>query len=115
MSTYRVEEYVAPSGGMPFSRWMNRLLDSNARGRVLTRLKRASMGNFGNHHGIGEGVSETVIDSGPGYRVYFAKPDPDTVLLLAGGTRCTQRQDIESAKSNWYDFLERRRSARGFQ
>ena len=37
------------------------------------------------------------IDHGPGYRVYFAKRGSRLVLLLVGGDKATQQQDIELA------------------
>ena len=43
------------------------------------------------------GVTEMKIDFGPGYRVYFAQRGPRLVLLLAGGDKATQQQDIELA------------------
>ena len=36
------------------------------------------------------------IDQGPGYRVYFTRRDAELVLLLAGGDKSTQQQDIEA-------------------
>ena len=43
------------------------------------------------------GVSELRIDYGPGYRVYFKKRGRMIVVLLAGGDKRTQGQDIETA------------------
>ncbi len=37
------------------------------------------------------------IDCGPGYRVYFRKEKLEVVLLLAGGDKRTQAQDIKAA------------------
>ncbi len=37
------------------------------------------------------------IDYGPGYRVYFARRDVTLVILLAGGDKRTQQQDIATA------------------
>ena len=38
------------------------------------------------------------IDYGPGYRVYFAQRGEALVVLLAGGDKSTQEQDIRQAK-----------------
>ena len=46
---------------------------------------------------MGEGVSELRIDYGPGYRVYYKKQGPMIVILLAGGDKRTQSNDIEKA------------------
>lgn len=66
-------------------------------GIVLNRLDRVEDGNFGDSRHVGQGVWELCIDSGPGYRVYFGE-DGDLVVLLLGGTKKTQTQDIETAK-----------------
>ena len=43
-------------------------------------------------------MSELRIDYGPGYRVYFAELGPEEVLLLVGGDKRTQEQDIKKAR-----------------
>jgi putative addiction module killer protein len=57
---------------------------------------------------------ELIIDSGPGYRIYFAKTGPHALLLLAGGSKRTQRRDIEAAQARWTDF-KKRRAASSFE
>jgi putative addiction module killer protein len=37
------------------------------------------------------------IDRGPGYRVYFVRRGETLVILLAGGDKRTQNQDIAMA------------------
>ena len=46
---------------------------------------------------VGEGVSELRIDYGPGYRVYFKRQGRTVVILLAGGDKRNQSDDIETA------------------
>ena len=46
---------------------------------------------------VGEGVSELRIDYGSGYRVYFVQRKQTLVILLAGGDKHTQDQDIKTA------------------
>jgi putative addiction module killer protein len=70
----------------------------------MARLKRVELGNLGDHHGVGEGVYELRIDFGPGYRVYFGEDGKRLVVLLIGGTKKTQRRDIETAKRYWSDY-----------
>ncbi|WP_324291776.1 hypothetical protein [Cupriavidus sp. D39] len=45
-----------------FSAWLLALQDLKARAKILTRLKRAEQGNFGDSEPIGEGLSEMRID-----------------------------------------------------
>lgn len=68
-----------------------------ARARINARIRRLSLGNFGDVKPIGEGVSELRIDFGPGYRVYFVQRGQTLVVLLAGGDKRTQDRDIKKA------------------
>lgn len=62
------------------------------------------MGNLGDYKSVGSGVFELRIDSGPGYRVYFAESETTIVLLLCGGDKSTQDRDILIAKQYWSNF-----------
>lgn len=72
-----------------FSNWLRKLRDLQAMARIQIRIRRLSLGNFGDAKSVGEGVSELRIDYGPGYRVYFQKTGNLLVLLLVGGTKST--------------------------
>ena len=63
------------------------------------RIRRLSLGNPGDVKPVGEGVSELRVDCGPGYRVYFVQRGDEYVVLLAGGDKLTQDQDIREARS----------------
>ena len=77
--------------------WFARLRDAMAKTRILLRIRRLSLGNFGDVKPVGEGVSELRIDHGPGYRVYFIRKGQAVVVLLAGGDKKTQVHDIAKA------------------
>ena len=47
---------------------------------------------------VGQGVLEMRIDYGPGYRVYYAHRGAQLVILLCGGDKRTQQQDIKKAQ-----------------
>ena len=81
-----------------FSNWLRKLRDQKARARIQIRIRRLSLGNFGDVKPVGEGVSELRIDYGPGYRVYIQQQGNLLVLLLAGGSKKTQQIDIAKAK-----------------
>jgi putative addiction module killer protein len=104
---YRIVEYVAADGTAPFSAWLSRLSDLRARAKILIRIKRAELGNIGPHRGVGEGVMELIIDTGPGYRVYCGTAAPQTLVLVAGGSKRSQRRDIALARERWSDFKSR--------
>jgi len=59
------------------------------------------LGNFGDIKVLGEGVNELRIDYGPGYRLYYAMSGKTVVLLLIGGDKSTQSNDIKVAKAYW--------------
>ncbi|VGO08495.1 FIG022160: hypothetical toxin [plant metagenome] len=65
--------------------------------RIQARLDRVEDGNFGDCAAIAEGVSELRIHHGPGYRVYLTLRGEHVVILLAGGDKSTQKQDIRIA------------------
>jgi len=81
-----------------YIKWFAGLTDLQARLRIDTRIRRVSVGNFGDVKSVGDGVSELRIDYGPGYRIYFARRGNAVVVLLAGGDKRTQRADIDVAK-----------------
>jgi len=84
----QTDEYVA---------WFERLRDNMAKTRILIRIRRVSLGNFGDVKSVGEGVSELRIDYGAGYRVYFIRKGETLVVLLGGGDKRTQPRDIQKA------------------
>ncbi len=80
-----------------YAAWFDRLRDAMAKTRILLRIRRLSIGNFGDVRPVGEGVSELRVDHGPGYRVYFVQRGQTVVVLLAGGDKKTQPHDIAKA------------------
>lgn len=82
-----------------FESWMAALTDSRAKFRILARLRRAELGNFGDCKALGDGISEMRIDVGQGYRVYFMQDGVCIYVLLLGGDKATQKKDIAQAKA----------------
>jgi putative addiction module killer protein len=76
---------------------LERLRDTNARVRITVRIDRLARGNAGDVRPVGGGVSELRIDYGPGYRVYFVRRGELLILLLCGGDKRTQKEDIRKA------------------
>ncbi|MDM7950061.1 type II toxin-antitoxin system RelE/ParE family toxin [Hydrogenophaga sp.] len=77
--------------------WINALRDRTTRARIQVRVDRLVHGNPGQVRRLTEGVSELKIDVGPGYRVYYTERNGELIILLAGGDKSSQRQDIEAA------------------
>lgn len=80
-----------------FDDWFGNLKDRTAKARIQARIDRAEDGNFGDCSPVGEGVSEMRIHMGPGYRIYFKQVGMEIFVLLAGGNKATQQQDIQTA------------------
>ncbi len=81
-----------------YARWFEGLRDERAKGRILARIRRLSLGNAGDVKSVGGGVSELRVDYGPGYRIYLARRGDGLVLLLTGGDKSRQRADIAKAR-----------------
>jgi len=79
--------------------WFASLRDRVAKVRIDIRIRRLSLGNPGDVRPVGEGVSELRVDYGPGYRIYFVQQGREYVVLLAGGDKSSQDQDIRDAKA----------------
>ena len=77
--------------------WINSLKDFAGRARVQVRVDRLVHGNPGKHRVLTHGVCELKIDFGPGYRVYYTERDGALIVLLAGGNKSTQAEDIKTA------------------
>ena len=80
-----------------YAKWLDSLRDTRARARVLVRVERLAAGNPGDVRPVGEGDSELRIDYGPGYRVYYKKQGRTIIILLAGGDKRTQSNDVRTA------------------
>lgn len=103
-----VREYKTENGRNLFREWLNGLRDRDARVRIRSRINRVRLGNLGDAKSVGRGVSELRIPYGPGYRVYFGRDGDKVVLLLCGGDKRSQRQDIAEAQGRWADYKERK-------
>lgn len=91
-----------------FSEWLNGLKNPIAKATVARRIKNAIKGNFGDHKllaGTG-GISEMRIDTGKGYRIYYAQQGEVIYILLNGGDKSTQQADIAKASEIWAELRQ---------
>ena len=104
-----VKEYISENGKSPFASWFNSI-DNQTAAKVSTALTRIEMGNTSNVKSVGDGVLEYRIHFGPGIRIYFGMDGDTLVILLAGGTKRRQQNDISSAKERWRNYKQRKRN-----
>lgn len=99
-----IRNYETVEERSPFAEWLDCLRDMRARVKIEKRLERVRSGNLGDYRSVGEGVFELRIDYGPGYRVYFGQIGSTIIVILSGGDKSTQEQDILTAREYWRDY-----------
>ena len=102
-----IEIYETTNGKRPFGIWFEDIREMHTRAKILTRLDRLKLGNFGDCKTIEAGVSELRIHYGPGIRIYYAKVENKIILLLCGGDKGSQVKDINKAKEYLKDYQSR--------
>lgn len=102
----KIVVYATSHGDAPLEVWLSSLRDKKSKARVLNRIDRLRLGNFGDCKSVGSGVFELRIHFGPGFRVYFGLEGDEIVILLCGGDKKSQRKDISKA----IEFLKEHRS-----
>ncbi|CAB3675406.1 type II toxin-antitoxin system RelE/ParE family toxin [Achromobacter piechaudii] len=99
---FEIEHYVtADTGTDLYVAWLKSLRDNRARVAIIRRVFRIEQGNFGDHKPCRAGVWELRINVGPGYRVYYGLAGRRVELLLSGGDKRSQAEDIERAVRYW--------------
>lgn len=104
---FELRRYRTVTGEVPLAEWLDRM-DAATNGRIQAYIDRMKTGNFGNSRPVGEGVSELKINFGPGYRVYYLCDGRSIVVLLCGGDKGSQQDDIRRAKKYAQDYWRRR-------
>ena len=97
--------YETPEGERPFQDWLESI-DPQARKRVNIALLRLEDGNTGSLKSVGDGVHEIRLTFGAGWRVYLGREGNRLVILLHGGTKRRQSNDIAKAKELWRQYQD---------
>lgn len=100
-------ELYESAGRCPFDEWFENLKEFHTRAKILTRLERLRLGNFGDCKSLGEGIAELKIHYGPGIRIYYSKIGNKIVLLLCGGVKASQSKDINRAREYLKEYQSR--------
>lgn len=82
-----------------FASWLENLKDRTTRARLQLRLRKATLGNLGDHKPVGDGVWEMREFFGPGWRMYYILQGSTVIMMLGGGEKSGQSRDIERAKA----------------
>lgn len=106
--TIKLEEYIREDGANPYRRWFNGL-DAQTAAKVTVAKTRLELGNTSNVEWF-RCIGEYKIDWGPGLRIYLAKDGLKIIILIGGGTKKRQQQDIDQAVALWEDYKRRKAS-----
>jgi putative addiction module killer protein len=106
---YEVEEYQTAEGKKPFSEWLSGLSDKRAQAKLLARINRASLSNFGDWKALKNtgGLCEMREHYGPGFRIYYKVVGKRLILLLAGSIKRDQDATITKAVKYLEDYERR--------
>ena len=107
---FKLLGYIDENGIKRFAKWF-KTLNGIAAAKVTIALTRLECGNLSKVKGVGGGVLECKIDFGPGYRIYFGKDGEQLVILISGGTKKRQDEDIAEAQRCWIDYKRRKKYA----
>ncbi len=102
----------------PFTEWLEGIGDDITDARIRQRLRRIesggdlrnfrTLGDYKNLKGVNDLFEFRISGKGPGYRIYWGRIGIDTLLLLRGGIRKTQKSDIKDAKADWNEHNQRK-------
>ena len=96
--------YETQDRRIPFDEWLNSIRDVRTKTVITTRVRRIKLGSLGEYKSVGKGVCELKIDYGSGYRIYFGQVGTTIVVILCGGDKSSQSDDILIAQKYWKDY-----------
>ena len=101
-----VNIYKSTDGKVPYLKWLWSIKDDRTKTRIQQRIRRLGQGNFGDCKSLKGGINELRLSFGRGYRIYYGLEGTLIVILLCGGDKATQKEDIEKAKQYWQTYKE---------
>lgn len=90
--------YETDNGKVPFIIWLESIKDLTIKRRIRLRIDRMIDGNLGDTKNLGDDLYELRLFFGSGYRIYYTIENDVLVILLSGGDKSTQTEDIKKAK-----------------
>ena len=82
-----------------FDTWIGSIRDGKTRMLIVKRIDVMASGSLGETRSLGNSLFEAKIRYGPGYRLYFVNKGKRIIVLLCGGDKSTQKQDIKNAEA----------------
>ena len=80
-----------------------------AAAKLTVAISRLALGNTSNIKWF-RGIGECKIDWGPGYRIYLAQEGKKLIILFGGGTKKTQKTDINTARQLFKECKDRKKA-----
>jgi putative addiction module killer protein len=108
LAGWTVKYFVDEGGSSPFEDWVKSLKNYETRKRLYRRVNKLRQGNLGHCKAIGDGVTELIEDFGPGFRIYIGRDGTQVVILLCGGDKASQNDDIRDAKQYLKNYRQRK-------
>ena len=90
--------YKNSNGKSPFLEWYNSL-DNSPKAVVIKRLQKVERGLYGKTRNLKQGLIELKFENG--LRIYFVENGNTILILLCGGDKSTQTNDIKKA----YEYI----------
>ena len=104
----KIDVYTTADGRIPFQKWLA-AIDIQARTKVRIAIERLAEGNTSNLKSVGGGVHEIKLTFGAGFRVYLGREGEQLVILLHGGTKKRQSDDVAKAQQLWREYQAEKR------
>ncbi len=99
---FQVLELLLDDGLSPYAQWFDGLAPDIA-AKVATAKYRMQQGNLSSVEWF-RGTGEYKINYGAGWRIYLAKDGIEIIMLLGGGSKNGQQQDIDQAVKLWKEY-----------
>lgn len=115
VETKQVRLYRTRDGKSPYVNWVTSINDQLTKGRIDARATDLAQGKMGKCKPVGGGVTELILNFGPGYRIYIGEVGNRLIIILGGGDKSTQQNDIKKAKEYWEDYKERAQEVRALE
>ncbi len=100
-------EYIKEDGSNPYKKWFD-TLNARAAAKVTVAKARLEPGHTSSIKWF-DGIGEYRINWGPGYRIYLIQDGKELIILLGGGSKKAQQQDIKRAKALCKEYRTRKK------